>query len=223
MIWWKNNNEDTATESREVLQRLVWWGVQTYLSALWVGTLCTVRFHTVVLARSSLTIPESLVIICGNLVFLKWISHLISIGEDCIVVTNYFLFHTGPTFSWNTGPPSDHTTHNGYYMYIETSWPRKYGDKAWMVSRNFQRISPGSEPCKLRFFYHMYGDSAEKLNVYIRTYRNGSSMQRVWSQVGSQGAIWNRAVVQLSSNKDFQVWLILFYPSIIHRVLFVWL
>ena len=145
---------------------------------------------------------------------------MICIGEDCIV-TNYFLFHTGPTFSWNTGPPSDHTTQNGYYMYIETSWPRKYGDKAWMVSRNFQRISPGSEPCKLRFFYHMYGDSAEKLNVYIRTYRNGSSMQRVWSQVGSQGAIWNRAVVQVSSNKDFQVWLILFYPSIIYRVLFV--
>ena len=67
----------------------------------------------------------------------------------------------------------------------------------------------------------MYGDSAEKLNVYIRTYRNGSSMQRVWSQVGSQGAIWNRAVVQLSSNKDFQVWLILFYPPIIYRVLFI--
>lgn len=135
--------------------------------------------------------------------------------EDCIVATNYFLFHTGATSSWNTGPPNDHTTQNGYYMYIETSWPRKYGDKAWMVSRNFQRISPGSEPCKLRFFYHMYGDSAEKLNVYIRTYRNGSSMQRVWSQVGSQGALWNRAVVQLSSNKAFQVWLILFYPLII--------
>ena len=83
----------------------------------------------------------------------------------------YFLYTSGATASWNTGPPSDHTTQNGYYMYIETSWPRKYGDKAWMVSRNFQAIAPGSTPCKLRFFYHMYGDSAEKLTVYIRITR----------------------------------------------------
>ena len=112
---------------------------------------------------------------------------------------------TGATSSWNTGPPSDHTTQNGYYMYVETSWPRKYGDKAWLVSRNFQGIFPNSEPCKLRFFYHMYGDSAEKLNVYIRTYQNGSAQQRVWNKVGSQGSIWNRAVIPLSSTKAFQV------------------
>lgn len=116
-----------------------------------------------------------------------------------------FLYISGATASWNTGPPSDHTTQNGYYMYIETSWPRKYGDKAWMVSRNFQAIPPGSAPCKLRFFYHMYGDSAETLSVYIRNYQNGTAQIKVWSQVGSQGAVWNRAVVQLSSNKNFQV------------------
>lgn len=123
-----------------------------------------------------------------------------NVGLKC-----FFKNSSGATNSWNTGPPSDHTTQNGYYMYIETSWPRKYGDKAWMVSRNFQAIAPGSTPCKLRFFYHMYGDSAEKLTVYIRNYQNGTTQQKVWSQVGSQGAVWNRAVVQLSSNKNFQV------------------
>ena len=122
-----------------------------------------------------------------------------------------FILQTGATASFNTGPPSDHTTQNGYYMYIETSWPRKYGDKAWLVSRNFQGIVPGSSPCKLRFFYHMYGDSAESLNVYIRTFRNGSAQQTVWRKVGSQGAIWNRAVIQLSSNKDFQVFVVFSY------------
>lgn len=121
------------------------------------------------------------------------------------LILSMLLLQTGATSSWNTGPPADHTTQNGYYMYIETSWPRRYGDKAWLVSRNFQAITPGSEPCKLRFFYHMYGDSAESLNVYIRTNRNGTAKQRVWYRVGSQGAIWNRVVVTLSSNKNFQV------------------
>lgn len=115
------------------------------------------------------------------------------------------LYTAGATASWNTGPPSDHTTQNGYYMYIETSWPRKYGDKAWMVSRNFQATPPGSAPCKLRFFYHMYGDSAEKLTVYLRYFQNGTAQKTVWSKLGSQGAIWNRAVVQLTSSKNFQV------------------
>jgi len=90
-------------------------------------------------------------------------------------------------------------------MYIETSWPRKYGDKAWMVSRNFQATASGSTPCELRFFYHMYGDSAEKLTVYIRNYRNGTAQQNLWSRTGSQGAVWNRKVLQLSSDKNFQV------------------
>ena len=119
---------------------------------------------------------------------------------------------TGATASWNTGPPSDHTTQTGYYMYIETSWPRKYGDKALMVSRNFQALIPGSNPCKLRFFYHMYGDSAEKFSLYIRTTRNGTNMQKVWRKVGSQGAVWNRAVVTLASDKNFQVWLYSTHP-----------
>ena len=116
-----------------------------------------------------------------------------------------FIVAIGATTSFNTGPPSDHTSQTGYYMYIETSWPRRFGDKAWLVSRNFQGMTPGSESCKLRFFYHMFGDSAESLNVYIRTYRNGSAQQRVWGLKGSQGAIWNRAVITLSSRKDFQV------------------
>ena len=125
---------------------------------------------------------------------------MINVGLKC------FFFNTsGATASWNTGPPSDHTTQDGYYMYIETSWPRKYGDKAWMVSRNFQATAPGATPCQLRFFYHMYGDSAEKLNVYISNYQNGTAQTKVFGRVGPQGAAWNRAMVQLSSKKNFQV------------------
>ncbi|EDO47788.1 predicted protein [Nematostella vectensis] len=111
----------------------------------------------------------------------------------------------GNTASLNTGPPGDHTTGSGYYMYIETSWPRKYGDRAWLVSSNFRAISPSNTDCKLRFWYHMYGDTVEKLNVYIRTFQNGSVGTPVSTLVGAQGSIWRRQVITLTSDKDFQV------------------
>ena len=127
-----------------------------------------------------------------------------------------FILIVGGTSSWNTGPPTDHTTQNGYYMYIETSWPRKYGDRAWLYSRNFQATSGSSSKCIFRFFYHMYGNSVEQLNVYTRTFQNGSVSiaNRVFTLKGNQGALWNRAVVTLTSSKNFQVYLfILSFPE----------
>ena len=40
----------------------------------------------------------------------------------------------GGTPSWNTGPIGDHTTGNGYYIYIESSYPRVPGDTAIIES-----------------------------------------------------------------------------------------
>lgn len=51
----------------------------------------------------------------------------------------------------------------------------------------------------------MYGNSVEKLHVYIRTYQNGSVGQPIVKLVGGQGSLWNRAVVPLNSNKNFHV------------------
>lgn len=51
----------------------------------------------------------------------------------------------------------------------------------------------------------MYGNSVEKLNVYIRTFQNGSLGQPIMKLVGGQGSLWNRAVVPLSSSKNFHV------------------
>ncbi|MED6267082.1 MAM domain-containing glycosylphosphatidylinositol anchor protein 2 [Characodon lateralis] len=64
----------------------------------------------------------------------------------------------------NTGPSTDHTgSKQGFYMYIETSRPRKEGDQARLVSPFFN-IAP-KNPYGITnppaycfgFFYHMYG------------------------------------------------------------------
>ncbi|XP_035690046.1 MAM and LDL-receptor class A domain-containing protein 1-like, partial [Branchiostoma floridae] len=69
-----------------------------------------------------------------------------------------------PTSS--TGPSVDHTlgTSSGHYMYLETSVGSP-GQVARLVSAPFP--ASGTPYC-LRFYYHMFGDHIETLNVYIR-------------------------------------------------------
>ena len=68
-------------------------------------------------------------------------------------------------------------------MYIETSSPRRQGDNAKLqvsVSGN------GAAAC-LVFYYHMYGDTIETLNVY-------SGRELVFNISGNQGFYWIRAM-----------------------------
>ena len=68
-------------------------------------------------------------------------------------------------------------------MYIETSSPRRQGDNAKLqvsVSGN------GAVAC-LVFYYHMYGDTIETLNVY-------SGSELVFNISGNQGFHWIRAM-----------------------------
>ena len=55
------------------------------------------------------------------------------------------------TSSLNTGPPGDHTTGKGYYIYIESSLPQLPGNRAWLAS---PLIPPTTASC-LIFYYHM--------------------------------------------------------------------
>ncbi|XP_078360420.1 MAM and LDL-receptor class A domain-containing protein 1-like isoform X2 [Oculina patagonica] len=93
----------------------------------------------------------------------------------------------GGTSSSSTGPSGDHTTGNGYYMYIETSWPRSPGDNAKLSSPKL--IFRGSN-C-LHFYYHMYGSTMGALNVTI-------SGNTVFSASGNKGNMWLNASVDVN-------------------------
>ena len=74
----------------------------------------------------------------------------------------------------------------GYYMYIETSSPRRQGDNAKLqvsVSGN------GTAAC-LVFYYHMYGGTIGTLNVY-------SGSELVFNVSGNQGFYWIRAMTTI--------------------------
>ena len=68
----------------------------------------------------------------------------------------------------------------GYYVYIETSCPRRLNDSAILTFTG----SNSSGVC-FSFYYHMYGNTTNTLNIYSRG-------QKVWSKSGNQGNVWKR-------------------------------
>ena len=66
-------------------------------------------------------------------------------------------------------------------MYIETSSPRQYGDNA-KLEFSVSSSDIGKLSC-LEFYYHMYGDTINTLNVY-----NGNT--KIFTKSGNQGNVW---------------------------------
>ena len=90
----------------------------------------------------------------------------------------------------------------GNYMFIETSYPRKRGDRARFESEIFPP-TPSNGRC-MSFWYHMKGGHIGTLNVYMSIY--GQSETKLWSMSLDQGDSWNSAVVPiLSGSRYYQV------------------
>lgn len=81
----------------------------------------------------------------------------------------------------------------GYYVYIETSGDLHNGDKARLVSPTV----PSGNYC-LTFWYHMYGQSIDHLNVYTMA-GNTIPSTPVWTRARNQGNAWFSANVNLPS------------------------
>ena len=85
----------------------------------------------------------------------------------------------------------------GSYIYIDTSLPRKYNEKArlnspWM--RGAQRMT---------FYYCMYGSTVESLSIYVRI--NGSE-ERIWSRHGNLlSSTWTKGCVSINVLGTYQV------------------
>ncbi|XP_052255034.1 SCO-spondin-like [Dreissena polymorpha] len=103
-----------------------------------------------------------------------------------------------------TGPDFDHTTRNssGSYIFTESSAPRNLFDTAWIQSPTIELTS---EPVHcFRFWYHMYGSSIGRLNVYQVT-NGGLPGKLVWSLSGDQGNSWKEGQVPLNSHQSYSI------------------
>ena len=74
----------------------------------------------------------------------------------------------------------------GYYIYIETSYPRVRGDNAKLEIS----VSGAGELYCLEFYYHMYGDTIGTLTVF-----NGNAV--VFNTSGNHGDYWIKAEITI--------------------------
>ena len=101
-----------------------------------------------------------------------------------------------------TGPSADHTLQSsaGHYAYIITKSPVVFNDVARLISQN---ISIPSNGMCFQFFYHMYGTSINRLNIYAK--QNNNLGKAVWQKIGEQGNKWNLGHVYLEKLGNVQL------------------
>ncbi|XP_046559779.1 MAM and LDL-receptor class A domain-containing protein 1-like [Haliotis rubra] len=130
---------------------------------------------------------------------------------DCPFETNFCLWTKDQgtdKFDWNlipwtaqagTGPSGDHTTGKGHYIHVGSSLGTN-GDNAQLISPTLT-IASGQSKC-LVFYYTMYGEHVNNLNVYGKT---STTRNRIWTRHGNQGTDWIEARIALPEASDFQV------------------
>ena len=97
----------------------------------------------------------------------------------------------------NLGPSGDHTTGNGYYVYVpEYDW---YG----LASLRTPKLGPSGLECQLKFWYYMNHDDEDdysRIAIYFRTEENGfSSFTLINDITDSTGPQWKQATIRLGS------------------------
>ena len=98
----------------------------------------------------------------------------------------------------------------GYYMYIETSAPRRPNDTARLISPVVRGNGTVVTRC-VKFYYHMYGPHVNSLSVYTRS--NGRYDAPLWRKNGTQGPSWRYGEVQVKTGNSFQVNRLFLYES----------
>jgi len=94
---------------------------------------------------------------------------------------------TGKTPSSNTGP--DRASDGNGYLFIETSSPRRKGDKAILQTKNNMKLGTSAA---LKFDYHMKGRNIDTLKVFV-----GGDV--VFEKKGEQGNNWKTETVSLNA------------------------
>lgn len=96
----------------------------------------------------------------------------------------------------------------GHYIYIETSSPRKEGDKAILAMHG--KSNSERDKC-MHFYYHMKGTNIGKLIIGQKTRGNIHStskelfMMTLWKRIGEQGSDWLKAEVNFKTFIEYSV------------------
>lgn len=85
-------------------------------------------------------------------------------------------------------------------MFIETSSPRRPGQKAQLQSESFAPTGQGTRCFK--FWYHMYGSHMGTVNVYII---QNSTSTLMWTLSGYQGNTWHSAQFPVRTTQSYRV------------------
>ncbi|GIZ02719.1 MAM and LDL-receptor class A domain-containing protein 1 [Caerostris extrusa] len=75
-------------------------------------------------------------------------------------------------------------------------------ERAWLTSEVLMSLAKGE--CEMRFYYFMYGDKVNQLNIYTVTEDKGD-FKLLWTQTGEVGNFWMRGAVPLNDTIPFQV------------------
>lgn len=108
--------------------------------------------------------------------------------------------YTGPSQDFNSFardlPP-------GNFLFIDASYPLRFGDRAELISPDFPATSKAKGFC-MKFAYHMFGDGIGNLSVIIRRMSDPPN-QLVWKMAGDQGNVWHHAQVPVYSSEPFNL------------------
>ena len=87
----------------------------------------------------------------------------------------------------------------GHYFYIEASSPRRYGQKARMLTP----VYPATSGECIQFYYHMYGTGMGTL--VLHTMSNGQITGDIFTKSGNQGNRWILGQATIQSSAPYQV------------------
>ena len=81
----------------------------------------------------------------------------------------------------------------GYYLYVEASYPAKSNDTMRILSPPFSE-STGS----FSVWYHMFGVDTGSLNIYVRT--DNRSTIPIFHVQGDQGDVWQEFSMNINNS-----------------------
>ncbi|XP_064626667.1 MAM and LDL-receptor class A domain-containing protein 1-like [Lineus longissimus] len=102
---------------------------------------------------------------------------------------NAWIRNSGNTATPKTGPPYDHTTGNGHYIYIESSF-KTPGTAYTLVSPT---VPTNTEGYCFSLWYNMEGTDVGTLRIIIKI--SGMDDAVIWEKVGEQGKGWKQGSV----------------------------